>query len=315
MKTLIKKQMFSGFVIFALAGMMITSQMPMAFANDYECVNEILGDDEFLNGLHTNVIVPEDPGGVGFDGIAGTHDDGFNICVYDNLDHKGNIFIKDRAALFFTNGSHNEGDTKVEGQYSTIHFESTLRVDSEGEPIINTKRGNIQLAHDDSYAYIESLNLDGNINGKGELYISSNSDRFTGFEVFINGNILLDGNGDNELRVDGGEITGNLRVFKNHSYVVTNAIIGGNLDIKDAFNGVGSEFDEDSIIIIENNDIAGNLNFQDNTLSATINGNDVGGNVICKSNESVSGDSSTNWVGGKAKNDCKNLFDKDESNF
>jgi len=229
---------------------------------------------------------------------------------------------------------------KLEGEGAEIHFESTLRIDPEtGEPALNTKKGNIQLLHEGSYAYIESLILDGNINGKGELYINTNSDRLPplfpldGLEVFIDGNILLDGNGDNELVVDGGEITGNLRVFKNHSYLVKDAIIGGNLDIKDAF--LSSDFEnhqdlvDDSTITIQGNDIGGNLNLQDNDLSndifgtktnITINGNDVGGNAICKGNnnlldDEIKGDKNTNWVGGKAKNDCKNLFDKPGQNF
>jgi len=320
------KQIFFGFVIFSLAGMMMTAQMPLAYANDLDCVNETL-----TGNIQNNIRIPEDPDGFGPDLIEDTADDGLNVCIYDNLDHKGNVFIEDNASLHVTGGSELDGDLKVEGKYSAINFETSYETDVDGNlildengkaiPVINFKKGNIQLLHEDSYGLITALNLDGNINGKGELYIISNPDRVTG-SVFIDGNVLLDANGDSELRVDGGEITGNLRVFKNHSYVINDAIIGGNLDIKDAFNGVGSDFDETSIYVIENNDIGGNFNFQDNTLQdnplpvATINGNDVGGNAICKNNDgTISGDSSTNWVGGKAKNDCKNLFDKPSQNF
>jgi len=340
MKTKMNKQMFFGFVIFSLAAMMFTSQMPLAFANDVLCVNETLSGN-----IQNNIRIPNDSGGDGPDGIPGNQDDGLNVCVFDNLVHKGNLFIEENASLHVTGGSSHQGDIKLEGKYAAINFEETFEMaagpdgiletnddvfilDENGKPklIPNTKDGNIQLLHEDSYAFIANLILDGNINGKGELYISSNFDRFTAdadtnTSVFIDGNVLLDGNGDNELRVDGGEITGNLRVFKNHSYLINDAIIGGNLDIKDAF--LSSDFEgipaivEDSFYLIENNDIAGNFNFQDNNLSeATINGNDVGGNAICKNNDgTISGDSSTNWVGGKAKNDCKNLFDKPTPNF
>ena len=324
------KQIFFGFVIFSLAGMMMTSQMPLAYADEIECVNETL-----TGNIQSNITIPGDPDGFGPDGIEDTADDGLNVCVYDGIDHKGNTTIKDNASLHVTGGSNDEGDIKVEGKYSAINFEASFEVDENGDLIldedgkaiivVNTKKGNIQLAHEDSYAFITALELDGNINGKGELYISSNPDRVTG-GVFIDGNILLDGNGDNELRVDGGEITGNLRVFKNHSYLVNDAIIGGNLEIREAFNGVGSDFDEDSIINIENNEIGGNLKLEDNNLPATTDSNTVGGNLLInKNSEPVTVDNSNiagnanckdnntaptgsgNTVDGKKKQQCENI--------
>jgi len=102
--------MFSGFVIFALAGMMMTSQMPLAFAADEDCVNETFSGDKQTNirVIDLSDLDVDDPVHFGPDEIKGTQDDGLNICVFDNIDHKGNTFIEANALLLVTNGSHDE---------------------------------------------------------------------------------------------------------------------------------------------------------------------------------------------------------------
>ena len=64
MKTLMNKQMSSGFFIVAIAVMMITAQMPQAFADDVICI-----DDTLTGTITDNIIVPSTGG--------------FNICVLD----------------------------------------------------------------------------------------------------------------------------------------------------------------------------------------------------------------------------------------
>jgi len=294
--------MFFGFVIFTLTAMMMTSQMPLAYAGDRLCINEIITGGTITD----NIIVPKASDfpaltADGIDGIPGNNDDGTNTCVLDGVDHKGNIFVKEESTIFLINGVTQFGDIKLEEENAAIHFEGINQ---------NTKKGNIQASHEKSFVYIENLTLDGNINGKGEVYINSHG---SSSSVFLDSNIILDGDGTTEFVMDGGTVTGNIRVFGQLEVDIDSVVIGGNLEIKDTEDKTGLGIGSD--ISIENNDIDGNMILQKNKPTIILNNNDVGGNANCKDNDSVTGDPDTNFVEGKAQKDCKPLFKADEANF
>jgi len=292
MKTLMKKQMSSGFVIITVAVMMITSQIPEAFTDE-----EIICIDQTLIGtIKGNIVVPTT--------------DGFNLCVLDNVDLEGNITVLDNAAIFVHNGSDLRSDIKLEGQFSAINFEGTD---------INFLKGNVQGKHEDSYIYLDSVTIEGNVQGKGEVYVSSN--RGSG-EVRVLGNYLVDGNLTTEFVLNGIFVGGNVFVAKQLSVKITGTEVVGNVHIKDNENNLGlmniegneiggklelekNEFG--SGISIFSNDISKGLQLKDNFSIITIEGNDVRQNVLCEKNDAILGADFSNFVDGQTKKDCKGL--------
>jgi len=267
------------------------------FAVDRTCI------DETITGTHKgNILVPSTAG--------------FNLCVLDDLDLEGNITVEANAAVFVHNGSDLRSDIKLLGQFSAINFEGTG---------INTLKGNIQGTHEDSYIYLDSVTVDGNVQGKGEVYVSS-SNRSSG-PVIILGNYIIEGNGTTEFALIGDRtslsVRGNLLIEKQLSITLSGIQVGGNIHIKDNENTSGL----DSFVIIKSSDIGGILELEknnfdsilisdldienhmflkDNDSPITVDDTTIGGNANCSKNQSdVTG--SGNTVLGKATKQCKNI--------
>jgi len=291
--------MSSGFVIVAVTVMMMTSQIPEAFTDE----ERICIDETITGTIKANILVPTTSG--------------FNLCVLDNVDLEGNITVLDNAAIFVHNGSDLRSDIKLEGQFSAINFEGTD---------INFLKGNVQGKHEDSYIYLDSVTIEGNVQGKGEVYVSSN--RGSG-DVRVLGNYLVDGNETTEFFLDGIFVGGNVFVAKQLSVTITNTDVVGNIHIKDNTNNLGfmniegneiggklelekNEFG--SGISLLSNDISKGLQLKDNFSIITIEGNDVGQNVLCEKNDELLGADDANFVAGQTKKQCKNiaLFSTDE---
>ena len=283
--------MSSGFFIVAVAVMMITSQIPEAFTDE-----EIICTGTLTGTIKGNIVVPTTGG--------------FTICVLDNVDLEGNITVMDNAAIFVINGSDLRSDIKLEGQFSAINFEGTE---------INELKGNVQGKHEDSYVYLDSVTIDGNVQGKGEVYVSSNRDSG---DVRVLGNYLIDGNLTTEFVLDGLFVGGNLFVVKQLSIKITHTDVVGNVNIKDSENPSGQLIIEENTIggkleleknefgsgiSISENDIEKGLQLKDNFSEITIEGNDIGQNVLCEGNTAISGADDANFVDGQTKKDCKGL--------
>jgi len=290
----------SGFAIATIALMMFTSQMPLAFA-DRTCTGLI--SDETIT---ENITVPSG--------------NSFTICVLDNVNLKGNITVEANAAVFVINGSDLESDIKLLGQFSAINFEGTK---------LNTLKGNVQGEHTDSYIFLDSVNIDGNVQAKGELYTSSS--RGSG-PVTVQGNYIVEGDFTDEFTLAAGSVGGNILVSGQLSIRIADTVVGGNVHIKDnantsgpdsnisiGFNTIGGHLELEKntfdTVVISNNDIDKGLQLLENDSPIELNNNDVGQNANCDKNQSVSGDETTNFIGQKAKKECKNLFESPTQNF
>jgi len=251
-------------VIILILGMFAYS--PIAYADDDDST-PIICENETLEGtIKDNILVHTT--------------NGFNICVLNNVDLKGNIKVEENAAVFVIDGSSLRGDIKLEGKFSAVNFEG---ID------INSLKGNIN-AKENTYVFIESLNMDGNVNSKGEVFISSDN-RFSG-PVTIDGDIIISDDDDDddddgfkkkipsdEFVIAGGTITGNVDVFRELSVRIFDAEIVGDLKIK--FNENTSAVD--STIDVGFSTIGGNLEIKENSLSTImISNNDISGHLEVK---------------------------------
>jgi len=287
------KQMFFGFVIFALATMMMTSQMPEAFADDRNCINETI--DNSGGSIKSNIIVPD----LVKDGGP------FNLCVLDDVEIKGNIIVEANAAVFMHDGTTIFGNVELKGQFSAVNFEG---IDT------NFLDGNI-LGEQDTYIFLDSVTVTMNVISKGEVYVSPDN-------VEVLGNIDLTNSNTNEFVLPAITVGGNVFLDKQLSILVDGATIGGNLIIKESVNdttnnsfidildssiGGNLQIDSNSMlstILINGNTVGGNLQLRDNS-SLSVNGNTVEGNVSCQKNDSISG--SLNVINGKTGKKCGNL--------
>lgn len=287
------KQVFFGFAIIAAAAIMLTSQMPEAFAADRTCINETL-----TGTLNTNVTVS-----------AGSS---FNICVIDGATITGNIVVEANAAVFIYDGSVINGNVELTGEFSAVNFEGTDN---------NILNGNI-VGIEDTYIFLDSVTISNNVKTSGEVYFSSSSSRFSG-PVTVEGNVNISpATNTNEFVLAGATVLGNIVLDKQLSVRIFDAEIGGNLMIKESENtsGIDSiisidstsivgnlqlESNSFSTILISDNVVGGNLILKDNDSPITVENNTIGKNGNCKNNQGVSG--SGNTFDGKGKQQCKDI--------
>jgi len=306
MKKLMNKQILFSFAIIAAAAMMMTSQMPEAYAANQICLNQTFDSSSIIK-KKTNIIVQTDPDG------------GFNVCILDGLSLKqGNIIVEENAVVIITGGTNIKGgNIELQGNFAAVNFERS-------DPILglpqNFLDGNI-FGGDNTYIFLDDVTINGNIVTSGEVYISSQENRFTGPTV-VDGNISVQANlnNDNEFVMAGGEVTGSVTLNTLLTIHVFDATIGGNLQILDNVNT-----SPDGSIIIENNQIGstlklqrntmttvllkdntvnGGLNIQDNPSDIELDGNTIAANASCKGNDSVFGNTIFN---GKGKKQCEQL--------
>ena len=261
-----KKQMSSGFVIVAVAVMMITSQIPEAFTQLGEppitCTNDTLS-----GSLNAIVFVPD----LTIDGGP------FNICVLDGATNVGDVIVGANAALFVYDGSFISGNVKIEGEFSSVNFEGTE---------INTVVGSIS-AIENTYVFLDSVTINSSVQSKGEVYVTSL--RGSG-PVIIGGDFKIEKTDNtNEFVLDTGSIEenfsigGNLDVFGQLSVRITDAKIGGNLLIKENENTSGV----DSFIIVEDSTVGGNFELSVNKIDTVLlSNNNIDGNFILNDNVS-----------------------------
>jgi len=293
---IMNKQIFFGFVIIAAAAIMLTSQIPEAYAAETVCDS---GNPLLSGDINTNIIVS-----------AGSP---FNTCVIDGATITGNIVVGENAAVFVINGATIRGNIELNGKFSAINFEG---ID------INNLLGNI-LAIENTYVFIESLNMDGNVDSKGEVYASSSSNRFSG-PVVINGNIIIEKTDNtDEFVIAGATISGNVMVKGQLSIRISDANIGGNVEIIEnentssvdstisiGFNTIGGNVnlaknkfsDPSSIFLLTDNTMGGDLILLDNDSDITIENNTIAGSTDCKGNKNISG--SLNTVVGAKSEQC-----------
>jgi len=288
------KQIFFGFAIIAAAAIMLTSQIPEAYAADLDCIDETL-----TGNINANITV--------------STQSSFNICVIDGATITGSIVVEANAAVFIYDGSVINGNVALQGEFSAVNFEG---IDT------NIVNGNI-LGIEDTYVYLDSVTISRNLKTSGEVYFSSSSSRFSG-PVTVEGNINISpGTNTNEfvlastvlghvvldkqlsVRIFDAEIGGNLIIgnstntSSNNSFInITSTSIGGNLML---------ESNSLSTILISDNVVGGNLLLKENDSPITIENNTIDGNGNCEDNQSVSG-SGNNFVGkSKGKQQCKKI--------
>ena len=311
------KQMFFGFVIIAVAALMLTSQMPEAFADDIECIKGIKDKFDETDGLvQANIIVSKQSF--------------FNICVLDTANIKGNIIVEENAAVFIYDGTTIDGNVELKGKFSSVNFEGQ-------DGIINTLDGNL-FGEQDTYAFLDSVTVTTNVISKGEVYVngtpdSGNPDNAvefdrTGGPVTIDGNVDVMTGDNNEFELISATVDGNVFVDAQVAVQIFDANIGGNLVIKESENTSPNPppSANNPFIKIEFTDIGGNLQLdKNNMLSILINDNTIGGNLGLKENSDISMNNNTieqnancgknasvtgigNVINGKGQKQCKNIL-------
>ena len=245
-----KKQMFFGFVIIAVAAIMLTSQTQQAFAAaDTECIDGVFIDGDtglpLVGKLIQGKLIIK----------AGST---FNICVLDGVTVNGEIIVEENAALFIYNGSTLDNNIKLEGKLSAVNFEGIQT---------NLVKGNIET-NQDTYLFLDSVTINGNVKAKGEVYFNS-STRDTGNILFKGDLIIEKSNETDEFVLEGGTVQGNVLINGQLVIRITDTEIRGNLLIKENTN------DEDSIVIIDNI-LRGDVTLEKNTASTI----EISGNVM-----------------------------------
>ena len=299
------KQIFFGFTVFALATMMITSQIPQAFAAaDTECI-----DGEFIDGdtglplvgklIQGKLIIK-----------AGSP---FNICVIDGVTVNGEVIVEENAVLFVYNGSTLDNNILLQGKFSAVNFEGNENIDTE----TNLLKGNIE-ALEDTYIFLDSVTIDGDIKTKAELYFSST--RTTG-DVLVKGDLIIEkSDNTNEFVLEGGTVRGNVMVNGQLSIRITDTEIFGALLIKENNNAgdsivitdnklrgdVSLEVNTASTIEISRNVMSVSLLLKDNNGQITLEGNTITLDLECSGNSSDPVGNS-NTVGGSKKVQCTGI--------